>query len=46
MLSIFPRTMYAEYGMDGRKWVAVWRSWFGKIIWEKRYLIDPEDRNF
>lgn len=48
ILAIFPRLQYSEYGtpQTGEKWVAIWFSWMGHTFWDKRYLLDPKDRNF
>lgn len=48
VLALIPRLQYSEYGtpQTGEKWVAIWFSWLGHIFWQKRYLLDPKDRNF
>lgn len=45
---LFPCLYYSEYGtpQDGKKWVSIWKQWFGITIWRKDYLLDPKDRNF
>ena len=48
VLALIPRLQYSEYGtpQTREKWVAIWFSWLGHIFWQKRYLLDPKDRNF
>lgn len=48
VLALIPRLQYSEYGtpQTGEKWVVIWFSWMGHVFWDKRYLLDPEDRSF
>jgi len=34
-----PKMFFSEYSTNGHREVAVWRQWFGKILWCKRWVV-------
>lgn len=36
---VFPCMYFSKYNTDGHREVAVWRQWFGKVLWHKRFVI-------
>jgi len=37
---LFPLLQYSSYSTNDHREVAVWRQWFGRVLWVKRWIVE------